>query len=260
MVTVNELILTLHPNSATNFIRPHLLMSYGRFRNKFGRESDKNEVQTLQKFYGARRLMGKGCLKNYVNVELCEKVGYYFKPVLKADVCGDFGSNYEVVLCETSEPDNKLRSKLQKIEYAENVNGLILFPNYVEINRVERAFQSSFNSGKLSFEFYSWISDELSDLFSEALELVDMLGNKTRMKMLMQLLEEPKMKSQYRKSFNPKLVYQNIKQLLGYELIIETEKNKYQLTPVGTQIVGEYITFVHKVKETLEKARIEDRR
>jgi len=257
---VNGLLLTLHPNSATNFIRPHLLMSYGRFRNKFGKGSGKNEVQTLQKFYGARRLMGKGCLKNYINVELCEKVGYYLKPVLTADVCGDFGSSYEVVLCETSQPDNRLSNKLHKIEYAENVNGLILFPDYVDVNRVKRAFQSSFNSGKLSFEFYSWISEEVSDLFSEALELVDMLGNKTRMMMLMQLLEEPKRKSQYRKNFNPKLVYQNIKQLLGYELIFETEKNKYQLTPVGTQIVGEYITFVHKVKETLERARIEDGR
>ena len=257
---MNDLRLTLHPDSATNFVRPHLLMSYGRFRSRFRSKSDKNEVQTLQKFYGARRLMGKGCLKNYVNVVLCEKVGYYLKPVLTADVCGDFGDNYEVVLCESSEPDNKLRSTLQKIEYAENVNGLLLFPNYIDINRVKRAFQSSFNSGKLSFEFYSWISEELSDLFSEALELVDMLGNKTRMKMLMQLLEEPKKKSQYRKNFNPKLVYQNIKQLLGYELIIETEKNEYQLTPMGTQIVGEYITFVHKVKETLEKARIENGR
>ena len=257
---MNDLLLTLHPNSATNFIRPHLLMSYGRFRNRFGKGSDKNEVQTLQKFYGARRLMEKGCLKNYVDVELYEKVGYYLKPVLAADVCGDFGSNYEVILCEFSQPDNNLRSKLQKIEYAENVNGLILFPDHVDINRVRRAFQSSFNAGKLSFEFYSWISEELGELFSEALELVDMLGNKTRMKMLMQLLEEPQKKSQYRKNFNPKLVYQNLKQLLGYELIIETEKNKYQLTPVGTQIVGEYITFVHKVKETLEKARIKNGR
>jgi len=83
---------------------------------------------------------------------------------------------------------------------------------------------------------------------------MDLLCNETRVKMLLPLLEHPQGKRKFREEINPKLIYENVPLLRTHKLINELADDLYDLTPMGKTILGEYLAFVEKVRDLLEKA------
>jgi predicted transcriptional regulator len=90
-----------------------------------------------------------------------------------------------------------------------------------------------------------------SDALEEALSLLVFLGNRTRVKMLLPLLRHPGRKRHFRMQINPKLVYANLSTLKARKLIDELSEDEFALTSIGSQIFGEYLTFVQKVRRLL---------
>jgi predicted transcriptional regulator len=84
---------------------------------------------------------------------------------------------------------------------------------------------------------------------------MDLLGNETRVRMLVPLLERPHGKRHYRAEINPKLVYENVTSLLTHRLIDELDDDTYGLTTIGKQIFCEYMAFVERVRRVLEENR-----
>ena len=71
--------------------------------------------------------------------------------------------------------------------------------------------------------------------------------------MLLPLLQETKRKGEYRARINPKLVYANIANLIEHNLLHELTRNEYTLTPIGKQILGEYLAFIQRIKRTIKE-------
>jgi hypothetical protein len=71
--------------------------------------------------------------------------------------------------------------------------------------------------------------------------------------MLLPLLEAPQGKKNFREGINPKLIYENVPLLRAHKLIDELSDDLYDLTPIGKTILGEYLAFVEKVRDLLEK-------
>lgn len=84
------------------------------------------------------------------------------------------------------------------------------------------------------------------------MELMEVLTNKTRVKMLLPLLEQPQGKRHFREDINPKLIYENVPLLRTHKLINELSDDLYDLTPMGKNILCEYLAFVEKVRHLLE--------
>ena len=93
----------------------------------------------------------------------------------------------------------------------------------------------------------------MEDTFQEAMEYINLLCNETRVRMLLPLLKETRRKGEYRARINPKLVYENIANLIEHNLLDEFSRNEYTLTPVGKQILGEYLAFIQRVKRTIKE-------
>jgi hypothetical protein len=227
-------------------------VDYHAFEEKFGNNQG-SELQTFEKFYAVRYLIEQGCSRLFVNTSLIEpnKKGDR-QPVLSVDVCGECNDDIVVVFCETSQPTDELFEKLNKVVAVENVRTVMLYPFKVDAVALTRFFSEQFDSGQFTIEAVHWLDDDSEDVFETALDLVTLLGNRTRMSMLLPLLKEPRKKSHFRLSVNPKLVYENISMLMSHRLVEEFNENEYDLTPIGRQVMGEYLAFLHKVKKILE--------
>ena len=88
---------------------------------------------------------------------------------------------------------------------------------------------------------------------SAQLFVINLFCNETRVKMLLPLLKQTKRKKEYRIRINPKLVYENIANLMEHNVLRELSSNEYTLTPIGKQILGEYLTFMQRIKKTLRE-------
>jgi len=238
---------------ARNMVHPKQTIDYRAFEEKFRRDQD-NELQTFEKFYAVRNLIEQGYSKMFVNVSLTvPDRGKKRQTILSADVCGESDDYVTVVFCETLPPTKELIEKLRAITTAENVKALIVYPFTIDATTLAQLFPEQFRSGQFIVEQVSWLNDEPEDIFENALDLVTLLGNRTRVRMLLPLLRESRRKSQFRMHVNPKLVYENISMLMSHRLVEEFTENEYNLTPIGRQIMGEYLAFLHTVQKILEK-------
>lgn len=237
---------------AKSTVHPKQTIDYRAFEEKFGRNQD-NELQTFEKFYAVRRLIEQGYSKMFVNVSLTtpnsRKKG---QTSLSADVYGESDNYVTVVFCETLPPTKEVVEKLRTLATVENVKALILYPSTIDATGLAQLFPEQFKSRRFTVEQVSWLNDESEDVFENALDLVTLLGNRTRVRMLLPLLKESRRKSQFRMRVNPKLVYENISTLMSHRLVEELTENEYNLTPIGRQIMGEYLAFLHKVQNILE--------
>jgi hypothetical protein len=160
-----------------------------------------------------------------------------------------------LVFCETGPADDRLFRSLEFVEDAENANAVVLLPSRIDTTEIAERFPHALESGKLEIQRLPWRERTLDRTFREALEIMDLLGNETRFRMLVPLLERPYGKRHYRAEINPKLVYENVTSLVTHRLIDEQEDDTYGLTQVGKQIFCEYMAFVERVRRVLEENR-----
>ncbi|MDQ1279283.1 MAG: hypothetical protein QG670_543 [Thermoproteota archaeon] len=232
-----------------NVVQPKQVLDYKAFKERFIKDSD-SELSTIERFYAVRSLIEQDCPRILVNAKLTVSTKTK-KKIITTDVCGEFDNHIVVAFCETSQPTRELHEKLKLIDSMENVATLLFYPLTVDTHILMQWFSEDFDSGKIAIEEVPWLSDEFG-IFEEALELITLIGNRTRVKMLLPLLRESRKKSQFRIHVNPKLVYENISTLMEHRLVDEPEKDEYALTPIGRQILCEYLAFIQKVKKTLE--------
>ncbi len=231
-------------------------MNYTAFREDFRMQEDESELHLLEKFHAARVLSKNGDVDTFVEPVLydSEKHSHRFT----SDLVGIEGAILTAVFCETKQPSESLLKDLGVVDEAENSKAVVVYPSKVNSNQISSYFPEAVDSGKFVIEHLNWRDRGLERAFREALELMDLLCNETRVKMLLPLLEHPQGKKNFREGINPKLIYENVPLLRAHKLIDELSDDLYDLTPIGKTILGEYLAFVEKVRDLLERADKEE--
>ena len=234
-----------------NIVHPKQAIDYNAFKEKFKKKGE-SELLTFEKFYAVRQLIEQGCSRMFVDADIITTDIEGNKQIISSDVCGERDDRIEAVFCETTQPTNKLHEKLELASSSKKVKIHLLYPFNVDAASLIQLFPKNFESGQFAIEQISWLNDELEGALEDTLELVTLLGNRTRVRMLLPLLKEPRKKSHFRMRVNPKLVYENISRLISHKLVTEFTEDEYELTPIGRQIMGEYLAFLQKIKKILE--------
>jgi hypothetical protein len=234
-------------------VLPVHVLDYMAFREAFGSEADECELHMLEKFHAARSMIQRGFQDTFVSATL--KTIPETERVIDVDVCGIGHDSLNLVFCETGPMNENLFRNLELVENAENANATLLLPSTIDTTEIAERFPEAVQSGKFQIQRLPWRERTIDRTFREALEIMDLLGNETRVRMLVPLLERPHGKRQYRAEINPKLVYENVTSLLTHRLIDELEDDTYGLTKAGRQIFCEYMAFVERVRRVLEENR-----
>jgi DNA-binding transcriptional ArsR family regulator len=227
------------------------MLDYMAFREAFSSETDENELHMLEKFHAARSMIQRGLQETFVSVTL--RTIPETERDLDVDVCGIDRDNMNLVFCETGPVNENLLQSLELVEDAENANVILLFPSRIDTSEIADRFPEAVGSGKIEIQRLHWRERAIDGTFREALEIMALLGNETRVRMLVPLLERPHGKRHYRMEINPKLVYENVTSLLTHRMIDELEDDTYGFTQVGRQIFCEYMAFVERVRRVLEE-------
>jgi hypothetical protein len=244
--------LEVQASSKKRRVLPMHVVNYTAFREDFGTQGDESELHLLEKFHAARILSQQGDVETFVDPVLVDSEERSQK--LTTDLAGVKGGTVTAVFCETKPPDEELLKELQVVDGAENSKTVIVYPFKVGSESISSKFPRAFESGRLVIERLNWRDKGLEKAFRQTLELMDLLCNETRVKMLLPLLEHPQGKRNFREDINPKLIYENVPLLRTHKLIDELSDDLYDLTPMGKTILGEYLAFVEKVRDLLEKA------
>lgn len=232
------------------------VVNYTAFRQDFRTQEDESELHLLEKFHAARMLSRSGDVDTFVQPVLYDPEKHSNR--FTADLAGVQGNTLTAVFCETNAPDQLLIEDLKMLDQAENSKAVVVYPSKVNSGPIDSEFSDAVDSGKFVIEHLNWRDRGLERAFREALELMDVLCNETRVKMLLPLLERPQGKKNFREGINPKLIYENVPLLRAHKLIDELSDDLYDLTPIGKTILGEYLAFVEKVRDLLEKEDKED--
>jgi len=248
--------LEVQPASRRRRVLPMHVVNYTAFREDFHTDGDESELHLLEKFHAARILSQRGDVETFIDPVLVDSEERSQK--LTADLAGVEGGMVTAVFCETKPPDETLLKELQVVDNAENSKTVVVYPFRVNSESIGSKFPRALESGRLIIEHLNWRDRGLEKAFRQALELMDLLCNETRVKMLLPLLEHPQGKKNFREDINPKLIYENVPLLRTHKLINELSDDLYDLTPMGKTILGEYLAFVEKVRDLLEKAAGED--
>ena len=234
-------------------VLPVHILDYMAFRGAFSSHTDENELHMLEKFHAARSMIQRGLQETYVSATLGTIPET--ERVFDVDVCGIDRGNLNLVFCETGPVGEDVCRNLELVEDAENANATLVFPSRVDTSEIAERFSDAVQSGKFKIQRLPWRERTIDRTFREALEIMALLGNDTRVRMLVPLLERPQGKRHYRAEINPKLVYENVTSLLTHRLIDEQEDDTYGFTQVGRQIFCEYMAFVERVRRVLEENR-----
>jgi len=225
-------------------VHPRYAMDYRAFKEHFGTDGEP-ELCTLEKYHAVRSLIRRGCSEVYMGTTL---VGQAMS--VDVDVAGFRHDARFFVLCEVEEPREELFTRLRLISHLADAMVTVIFPSQTDTTALSERFPHQFLSGRFTVEQLPWLGGAC-DALEEALSLVAFLGNRTRVRMLLPLLQRPGRKRQFRTRINPKLVYANLSTLKARRLIDELSEDEFALTPIGSQIFGEYLTFVQKVRRLL---------
>ena len=142
---------------------------------------------------------------------------------------------------------------LEVVDEADNSKAVVVYPFKVDSSSIDAKFPHAVESGKVRIEHLNWRDRALERAFRNVLEIMDLLCNETRVRMLLPLLERPQGKKNYREGINPKLIYENVPLLRTHKLIAELTDDLYDLTPMGKTILCEYLAFVEKVRRLMER-------
>jgi hypothetical protein len=225
-------------------VHPRYAMDYRAFKEQFGSKGEP-ELHALEKYYAVRSLIRRGCSEVYTDATLKGQT-----TSVDIDVAGDCHGTRFFVFCEVDEPREELFSELRFVSNLADAVVTIIFPSQTDTGALTERFPLQFLSGQFTVEQLPWRGREC-DALEEALSLVAFLGNRTRVRMLLPLLRQPSRKRHFRTQINPKLVYENLSTLKARNLIDELSEDEYALTSIGSQIFGEYLTFVQKVRRLL---------
>jgi hypothetical protein len=243
--------LELQPSSRKRRVLSMHVMNYTAFRDDFHTQEDESELHLLEKFHAARFLSRDGDVDTFIDPVLYDSEKHSHR--VTADLAGVEEGNLTAVFCETQPPGESLIKDLQVIAEAENSKAVVVYPFKVDSGQIDTKFRDAVSNGKFMIEHLNWSDKSLERAFREALELMDLLCNETRVKMLLPLLERPRGKKHFREEINPKLIYENVPLLRTHKLIDELSDDLYDLTPMGKTILCEYLSFVEKVRHLLRE-------
>ncbi len=232
------------------------VMDYRAFREDFRTQQDESELHLLEKFHAARSLSQSVNVDTFIEAVLYDPEEHSHR--LTADLAGVEGRNLTAVFCETQPPGESLIKELEMVDEAENSRAVVVYPFKVDADSIDRKFPDAVETGKFVIEHLNWRGRGLEKAFREAMELMDLLCNETRVKMLLPLLERPQGKKHFREEINPKLIYENVPLLRTHRIIDELSDDLYDLTPMGRTILAEYLAFIERVRELLRMAEEED--
>jgi hypothetical protein len=231
------------------------VLDYEAFRDDFRTEDSESELHLLEKFHAARNLSKGAGVDAFVNAVLFDPERHGRR--LTADLVGVREDRLTAVFCETEPPDEGLMRDLEVVDESENSKAVVVYPFKLNSDQIDSKFHSAVNTGKFTIEHLNWRDRGLERAFRDVLELMDVLTNETRVKMLLPLLEQPQGKRHFREDINPKLIYENVPLLRTHKLINELSDDLYGLTTMGKMILCEYLAFVEKVRHLLEQQREE---
>jgi len=243
------MFLELHSSAKRKRVLPIHVVDYAEFKDRFGVGEDESELHSLEKFHAARSLVEEGYEETYIDAALRSVPTKMLRDSIFTDVCGKRDGELTVVFCEIVPPTEKTYTSLDVIERADNARAVLLYPFAVNTQAVAKRFPRAIESGKISITRVGWLNHGLESAFREALDLLDLLSNETRVRMLMPLLESRREKRQYRAEINPKLVYENLRAFLEREIIDEIPDGQYELTNFGKQVLCEYLTFIERLRK-----------
>ena len=247
--------LELHPSAKKRRVLPMHVLDYEVFRQDFRSEKDETELHLLEKFHAAQFLSKSAEMDAFVDAVLYDPEKRTRR--LTADLVGVRDQALTAVFCETRPPDEALIRDLEMVDESQNSKAVVVYPFKVNSDSIDSKFHSAVNTGKLVIEHLNWRDKGLERAFRDVLELMDVLTNETRVKMLLPLLEQPQGKKHFREEINPKLIYANVPLLRTHKLIDELSNDLYDLTPMGKMILCEYLSFVEKVRHLLEQDKQE---
>jgi DNA-binding HxlR family transcriptional regulator len=240
-------------------IRPRDIMHYGTFRRRFGKNEGEgeSELDLAERFHAARILFERGNDHVYIEVPLrTEGPSSGSSTKITADVCGVTNEDLTLVFCVTSAPDEELFEKLRVVEDASNARAVVLYPfsaSPLHLPRIRTEYR------KLDVARVPWLDEQIDNTFREVIQMVEMFANQTRVRMLTPLLEKGFKKRDYRRVINPKLLYENLATLLESGIINEAEDESYRLTQFGSDLFGEYLAFLERVRRVIERETDESR-
>lgn len=232
------------------------VVNYTAFRDDFHTKDDESELHLLEKFHAARFLSQDGDVDTFIDPVLYDPERHSHR--VTADLAGVEEGNLTAVFCETQPPGESLMKDLELINEADNSKALVVCPFKVDSGAIDEKFRDAVGNGKFMIEHLNWSDRSLERAFREALELMDLLCNETRVKMLLPLLQRPQGKRYFREEINPKLIYENVPLLRTHKLIDELSDDLYDLTPIGKTILCEYLAFVEKVRNLLREDQKDD--
>jgi len=245
--------LEVHQSARKRRVLSAHVLDYERFRDDFRSEQDETELHLLEKFHAARALSHDSEMDTFVDAVIYDPERNSRK--FTADLVGVNDKKLTAVFCETKPPDDTLIRELEMVEESDNSKAVVVYPFKINSDSIDSKFQNSVSTGKFVIEHLNWRDRALERAFREALELMDVLTNETRVKMLLPLLEEPQGKRHFREDINPKLIYENVPLLRDHKLIDELSDDLYGLTSLGKTILCEYLAFVEKVRHLLEEEK-----
>lgn len=240
----------LHAKTASEVQFRHIL-DYRLFRDELSGRGE-SDLLVLEKFYAARLLIERGCTHIYVNATFTPSPPTEDRRGMPVDVGGLHDDGVILAFCETTPPTIALGNKLTQLAARDDVRTLLLYPFTVDATTI-LAYLPPESAAKCSIEHVPWLDDDLAHAFHEVMDVINLLCNETRVKMLLPLLQQTQRKREYRRRINPKLVYENIATLLAHDVLRELSTDEYTLTPIGKQILGEYLTFMQRIKTMLRK-------
>jgi hypothetical protein len=243
--------LEILPSSRKRRVLPMHVVNYNSFRDDF-RAEDETELHLLEKFHAARLLSQAGDIDTFIEPIIYDPGKQSRR--LTADLAGIESGNLTAVFCETQQaPSESLLKDLEMLDEAENSKAMVVYPFKADSGSIDAKFHDALETGKVVIEHLNWRDRALERAFRNVLEVMDLLCNETRVKMLLPLLERPQGKKNYREEINPKLIYENVPLLRTHKLIAELSDDLYDLTPMGKTILCEYLAFVEKVRQLMER-------
>lgn len=247
--------LVLDSTSRKARVLPQHLVDYIAFKQRFGGDQQETELHMLEKYYVTRSIVEEGNIETFVESTLVcvPRQRDALDNRVVADVCGRHNDELTVVFCETTRPTDQLYRRLNVVTKAKNARTVLLYPFSIDPAVIDEKFHDAIASSTLVVKHVNWLNSGLEEAFKEAIDLLDLLSNETRVRMLLRLLESPCGKKQYRVEINPKLVYENLSSFLTHGLVQESVDAQYELSPLGGLLLAEYLTFLEKVRRVLEE-------
>ncbi len=240
--------LEMLETSETRRVLPIDLANYSDFSLNHPPSLGVNELQLFERFYAGRLLMGQG-MDIFADSMLFDPED---NSATRVDMCGTREDEITAVFCEIGDPRPSLVGALGKVRRSQNTTALILVPSGADWRALQETLHGTPDNGKVSVETLGWFDNELDEALQHALEMIGMLGNQTRMRMLTPLFRKKGAKRDYRERINPKLVYRNLSMLVEAGFVSEKNKGTYELSRLGKSVLAEFITFLEKARKTLD--------